>query len=622
MKYYFFSIIFLVQICQAQLYVSDNTYMYVKDTYVTVTDEVELDGTASNIYLRNDGQLLQKGTTPANAGTGSLSVFQEGSVNQYQFNYWCSPVGNPAGSAGNSPFGITLLNRPTTSINSSNVSIIGSYNGFTTNSSLVISKYWIYKFLSSSNYSQWSQVLDATSINAGEGFTMKGTSGSDTTEPFTGVGQNKPNPDHDSNPVTPEIHIQRYDFRGRPNDGEITINLATDNYTLTGNPYPSAINLRWFLVGDSGLGIPGNPNCTGIAYFWEHDKTINSHNLTAYRGGYGTYAGGTGVYTAASFYAYDGAGTQLPGATGTGTSIERLFSPIGQGFMIEGNSSGSTATMRNIYRVYRKEGNTYNSEFERSANAINSSSNPSDEANSLIPNVADVSFYEANTAVSPHIKINTLLNNQGVKPSAIVFHPLATDFLDQGMDAKSTTSSTAVDMFYAIEGKELVQAAINFSIEKRIPVGFECNATTPFKMQVDEFVNFDSATNVFLFDGLTQMYHDIKTQPYAFELPQGTHLNRFEITFTNQPLSNPSFTNEDVFVVFQEQQNQLVLQNSKNLDIKTVELYDLNGRLLGQFENENDNYTFNTSKLQDAVYVALIKSKSQVNISQKVIVKN
>ena len=98
---------------------------------------------------------------------------------------------------------------------------------------------------------------------------------------------------------------QRYDFRGRPNDGDVTINVGAGKRTLTGNPYPSAIDLKAF------LGTATNTD--GIAYFWEHDKTVNSHALAAYRGGYGTYsaAGPMGTYVPAVFYAYDAAGTQL-----------------------------------------------------------------------------------------------------------------------------------------------------------------------------------------------------------------------------------------------------------------------------------------------------------------------
>jgi hypothetical protein len=35
---------------------------------------------------------------------------------------------------------------------------------------------------------------------------------------------------------------QRYDFRGKPNDGTIDIPVLLDELTLTGNPYPSALN--------------------------------------------------------------------------------------------------------------------------------------------------------------------------------------------------------------------------------------------------------------------------------------------------------------------------------------------------------------------------------------------
>ena len=69
------------------MYVKANTYVYASNQYVYIKDDLELNATTSNFYLRNDGQLLQ-GTTGsgANKGLGSLSVFQEGTVNNYQFN--------------------------------------------------------------------------------------------------------------------------------------------------------------------------------------------------------------------------------------------------------------------------------------------------------------------------------------------------------------------------------------------------------------------------------------------------------------------------------------------------------------------------------------------------------
>ena len=199
-----------------------------------------------------------------------------------------------------------MLNVPTTSTSSTPVTITStSYNGVSNTGTLTIASYWIWRFLSSNGYFQWVQSAALSNISAGQGFTMKGVSGTDTTNPSEAVANNTGS-------------AQRYDFRGKPNDGNITINVANAASTLTGNPYPSAIDLNLFLVGGpgpdliSGTGddIPGNPNCDGTALFWEQDKTVNSHNIAQYRGGYGTYNGTTSIYSPATFYTYDIAGNQ------------------------------------------------------------------------------------------------------------------------------------------------------------------------------------------------------------------------------------------------------------------------------------------------------------------------
>ena len=233
----------------AQLYVSNNSYVYNKGGVVYSKGNVELNGTNSVFYLRNEGQLLQ-GTagTSTNKGTGKLSVFQEGTVNNYAYNYWCSPVGNASTTPGNENFGITMLNVPTSNTASTAATMISpGFDGTSSSGSLGIATYWIWKFLSSATYSQWFQSSATANISAGQGFTMKGTSGTDATN----VGETVVN-----NPGS----AQRYDFRGKPNDGNITVNVGLNNYTLTGNPYPSALHVNAFLLDAA------NTACTGIAY--------------------------------------------------------------------------------------------------------------------------------------------------------------------------------------------------------------------------------------------------------------------------------------------------------------------------------------------------------------------
>ncbi len=353
-----FAFLILSTSMMAQLYVgsNSNTYIYNTNQVVFVKGDIELNTASSFLYLRKEGQLLQGTTTTgANKGIGNLSAFQEGTVNNFAYNYWCSPVGDNVATAGNSLFGITQLGVPTTTTatNATTLLAMNNYNGTSSAGALSIAPYWIWKYSVSSTYADWIFSGSATNIATGEGFTMKGVSGSDATV-VDGITNNS-----GSN--------QRYDFRGKPNDGTIDIPVASGGQlTLTGNPYPSAIDLSMFLTDAT--------NSTGIAYYWEHDKTVNSHYVAQYVGGYGTFSpvsrGGTGIYVPAVFSTYDGAGNNTGDVASPGTNYERRFSPIGQGFMIQGTANG-IVQMKNSYRVFVKESVANNSQFERVPSNIN-----------------------------------------------------------------------------------------------------------------------------------------------------------------------------------------------------------------------------------------------------------
>ncbi|MBK9223831.1 MAG: hypothetical protein IPO23_02670 [Flavobacterium sp.] len=346
--------LFVFQNTVAQLYVSPNSYMYVADNYVYVKQDINLQNDG-NVYLRNESQLLQ-GTSGSstNQGAGKLSVFQEGTENNYAYNYWCSPVGDLAYSH-EIAFGVSMLNRATDLTSSTPATLITSLDGSTSNSNLSIASRWVFKFLSSSAYSQWISVGSASTINAGEGFTMKGSNGTDNTTVLDGRNAfGVPTGTGIQNNLTG--FKQRYDFRGLPNDGNINISLGANKLTLTGNPYPSAINLNMFILDNVASGA-----MDGTVYFWEQDATVNSHVLVAYRGGYGTYLPSDpfteGVYAAATWTSYNGDGSVnvIPPGPGAGGTYFRMISPIGQGFMVLGSATTTgTAVMKNSYRVFKK----------------------------------------------------------------------------------------------------------------------------------------------------------------------------------------------------------------------------------------------------------------------------
>lgn len=583
----------------SQIYVGANTPLYVKSQVLYVGQNINL-AANSNLYLRNNSQLVQGTTgTSQNTGTGIVSVYQEGTADNFDYNYWCSPVGNTVTSTGNNNFGITLLNQPTTAIASTAATIlpIGSYNG--TANPLRIASHWVYKLTNANNYSQWVQVGTSTTIAPGEGFTMKGTSGSDSTDPEgNGIVNN------------PGTGAQRYDFRGKPNDGNITVTVGSnDAATLTGNPYPSALHLNAFLLD------PTNTAATGIAYFWQQDKSVNSHNLSAYRGGYAAYApislGSNGIYTAATFKSYNSDGTvnNIP-PTGTSPAVARKYLPIGQGFLINGASNG-VVTFRNSHRIFYAEDNNL-SQFEKPAKKPTAKTTN----DNYLPPPPPPSI--------SHFKLNTIINNEFTRQLALVFVSEATDGVDRGIDAKNMDGDLPNDISFWIEKGDYVIQGLCFDLSKKIPLSAKAAATTKFKFYISETVDFDSEQPIYIYDALDMSYHNIRSTPYEAVVAAGKFTERFKISFTNGTLGTIDVVKSN-FLISQDNKNEILKATNPNNEImKSFVLYDILGRAVISKNNlgAEQYFSFSTSGLSSGVYIATFVTADGAKITQKIIISN
>lgn len=581
----------------AQLFVKDNTFVFNRGTIVYSKVNLILNGSNSNFYLRNEGQFLQ-GTigTSSNSGLGKLSVFQEGTVNNYAYNYWCSPVGNASAIVGNEAFGVTMLNVPTTNISSTPATITSStYNGSSNTGALTIASYWIFKYITNSAYSGWLHSYANTDIQAGQGFTMKGTSGSD----LTNVGETVVN-----NPGS----AQRYDFRGKPNDGDIPVSVGLDKFTLTGNPYPSALDVSSFLLD------PANTDCTGVAYYWEQDKTINSHLLLAYQGGYGTFTpGGTGptdygVYVPPFFLSYNIDGTPSANPpSNSGLALERRYAPIGQGFMVKGISSGSptSVTIKNSHRVYYKESGVY-SDFEKQT-SVSSNSNQNIGINT-----------------TSHIRLNIIINNTNTRQIALTFLPNATDGVDRGIDGLSPDSNLSNDVYFSLNNERYVIEGIDFDDNKRVPLGVDATNNATFKFSLSQVVNFNDAQEIYIYDDLDGTYHNLKLGDYEVILPTGIYNTRFQITFKNTVLSITNTIKENVFVVQNNTKQLLTVTNPNLMDIKSVTLFDMSGKLIFNRDNlePKTSYEFSTASYSTGIYLVKTTFSNGQNKVQKIIISS
>lgn len=576
-----------------------DNYIYSRGNLLYVAQEVNLlkntsgSDTEASIYLRKEAQLIQ-GTSgiSKNTGDGKISVFQEGSSNAYDYDYWASPVGE--NTSENGLFGLDLLHSPVNQTKSLKAEIISGLEGNA--KPLQISSRWIYTY-DGKNYSDWNFIGEKKAIPPGYGFTMKGVNGID---PILVEGR-------ENNPG----NSQRYDFRGKPNDGTIEIPVLEGQIVLVGNPYPSALDLSKFLLENSGSGsltsecigtITRKNAITGIAYFWDSQENGNSHYLKDYVGGYGAFSPvdpcTDGIYERPIFIKYDS-----PEGTTTnlrGDYYERRYSPIGQGFMVEG-ASNSQLIFKNSQRVFKKEDET---------------SNPAQTTQK-----SPFGKQKKSTAL-PKIQLEVLINDNYVRHLSLAFWKSATAGTDAAMDAKPY-GSAATDVGFLHNDENFIIDIRPFVKTDEIPLYLKVEETPAiFKFQIVNTENLEWK-NFFLFDSKTGEYHSLSENPIEISLPPGIYHNRFKLVFQKKSLETFTLENKILteFDIFQNNDTaQLEIRNPTLIPILSIGIYDLNGRQLF-YEDKLENkvfYSISTAHFINSIYIVKIIKKNQTKISKKI----
>ncbi len=549
------------------LLVNNNTLTADNNTKIDISHYLKLDG---KIDLAGKSQLLQLANSDFDVtSTGTLERDQIGQSNIYNYNYWSSPVSSINSSTINHGFTVADVMKDGTTSTPQNIVWSAGIDGSPT-SPITLASYWIFNFQElESGFANWGTVGQNGTLLAGQGFTLKGS------------GTASAN--------------QNYTFVGKPNNGTITSTVSSGNLNLCGNPYPSAIDANKF-IDDNATSI------TGTLYFWEHYNTNTSHNTIQYQGGYATYTktGGT-------------APVAPSGVSGLGTSAKKpkRFIPVGQGFFVTGTPTGGTITYKNSQRIFAKEDNLNSYTLFRNNTTVDNTAADDDIDLEEFTKIS-LGFDSANNY---HRQILLGFMNQN-----------ATSGFDNGYDGLSI-ESLSNDMYFINQGIRLnIQGDGYFNSNNIYPIGIKNAVAGIVKFSIDSSEFLDENQDVYIYDSVTETYHNIKTETFEIELPAGTNDTRFSLRFLNPTAlgTNENILQQGVAVTHSQTDNMVNINNElQEVTIKSVAMYNLLGQQVISWKLDNLNQSemnLPVSGVTTGGYIIKI-STNKGDISKKIIVQ-
>ena len=556
------------------LIVSSNTLSAINDTKVEVSHYLSLNG---KIDLVGESQLIQTLNSDLDpTSSGSLEKDQQGTKVIYNYNFWCSPVGAINSTTNNNSHTVNGVFKDGTTATPANINWVAGYDGSPT-SPISLASYWIFKFQNASaNYSNWMSVGPNGTLTTAQGFTLKGSGSS--------------------------LADQNYTFLGKPNNGRVQFSIGGNLINLTGNPYSSALDAQAFINANLA-------STDGTLYFWDHFGG-GTHVLLDYQGGYATYNNLGGVVAMSH--------PQLQNV-GPGTKQPKRYVPVGQGFFIRSSAAGGNVAFNNDQRFFVKKG-IGNSVMFKNNNQTSSvviddhfTNNSEDEQ----PEEEQLMKIRLGYRTKDDFKRQVLLGFANEK---------ATEGIDAGYDAIHIDDQINDMYFLHGETKLIIQGDGFFNPLNVYPIGVKSTGAGNIKFLIDQLENFAESQEIYIYDSLTETYHDIKAEEFQISLPGGIFNDRFSLRFANdQNLGgqNPALSN-DIQVAFTSKDNILHIKN-KLIDTQVISatVFNIIGQKLNTYDIENQNQQFiqiPISNLSTGTYIVKIQT-TKGNLSQKIIIK-
>lgn len=344
-------------------------------------------------------------------------------------------------------------------------------------------------------------------------------------------------------PNAPLTDRQKVVFQGEVNNGIISIPIGLQQNTsqtlsdwnLIGNPYPSAIDAELL------LSLPENEGLlSGSFYFWSHNTALNDNT----RQGSGTYSSDDyAVYTLGTGGIRASADGQLP----------TQYIASCQGFFVEAQRQG-VLTFNNAMRTSGHNDNFFKKRLDKDAPKAN------------------------------RIWLN-LYNDRGAFSQILLgFIEGASDHFDQGFDGLRLSGNQYISFYTPLDRLKLAISGMPaFQGDETIKLGLENHIQEPvnLKISIDQIHGELRQKNIFLYDQLKNVIHDLQKGPYPFELSgKGIFDERFELRFQEGLQPSPDVQILPTKIIWYTQNNSIFVKTNTNDHINNVKIYDFNGRII------------------------------------------
>lgn len=570
------------------LTISDGFTLTINDGYyVEVENDIVVEANAS-IIVRPQGAVVQNDDFGEVTAIGNIAVEKETAPMYawYEYTYWSSPVSGETISDGLSAadvsrrfwFDASKYKDSKAEINNDNTLTDGLQDDI------------------DDNGDDWQLASGTDIMTPGVGYAA--THREDLFFPPPGA----------------ELPFQfKYTFEGSFNNGVITVpiyrndeELNDNNWNLIGNPYPSAIDVDLFLAVNRSIDttVVTSGSIDGAVFLWSQNTEPSATNN-----------GNENLNFDTSDYAIiNGTGA----SSGGDNIIPNRFIPSGQSFFVSmsdtapstsysfgdlgipGNIETSNIIFNNTMRV---TGN--NDQFFRTANSKTKS-----EANKVWIN---------------------LTSDNGVFNQVLVGYVNGASNGYDGMyyDAPRNSSTGASAIIYSIIEDNNKKFAIqgktvnSLTEDEVISIGFKTTIGVPtiYTLSMAQLEGDFLATNpIYIKDNLLNTLHDLKTSDYNFTSEVGAFNERFEIVFNEDALSldNQTIINNNLSII-ELQNGNVQFKLSGNLTMASIQIIDLQGRILYNLKATGNTKTYNLTHLNQSVYIANVTLSDGSVITKKAV---